>query len=783
LSNRPQRFPPSRERRSYLCGAIILCLGASGIAVAQDAPPVLDDIRFEGARSVSDAYLLSVIETRRGNAVVQSTIDEDQRRLLRTGKFATIDSEIVREDGRTILLFRLRERPTVTGISFQGNTTFNESALSEKVPIKPGDPVDLYALREGRENILYYYRSNGFGYASVEVDEEAARAGGEVVYRIEEGPKVRVREIVFEGNTVFGPRELKENIQTKTAWWIIREGAFDPDRVSADAAALQNFYRGRGYLDARVSYRVDPGEKPGDLRLVFTILENEPYTIETLRVEGNAVLTTDEVLNMMESRPGAVFNQPRLDEDVRSLQRTYGERGYIYADVRAVRVFASTPGFVIVTIEISEGDKMVVGRVVVRGNETTQDKVVRRALELYPGDTFNLTRLRDAEQALRQTQLFDRATITPVGDQPGVRDVVIDVTEAERRTDFLFAFGVTSDSGLIGSIVLDYKNFDIFDTPRSFAEFIKFRSFRGAGQRLRLELQPGTDLNRFRIDFTEPYLFDQPTRFDFSLFHFTRDREAYDEQRSGGNVSFGRRLENGIGPRQFLKDWYGEVSFGVENVDLDDVDIFDDRSIRDAEGNNFLTSAKVTLVRDRTDSRYLPTTGDRLSVSYEQFLGEWNFGKFQTRYTRHQTVFTDAEDRKSVFSFRVEAGLIGGTAPVFEKFYAGGIGSIRGFDFRGVGPRGGLEDDPIGGDFLLTTSAEYSFPLAGDTFRGVFFTDMGTVESDFELTEWRVAVGFGVRMTIELFGPVPIELDFAVPVVRDGDDETRVFSFFIGGAF
>ena len=770
-------------KRAIAVGSLLALLVGPAPVTAQPASGTIQEIRFDGAPSVSEAYMLSIVRSRPGMPFDPATVDQDVVRLLETGRFATAAADVTGEGDAIVVTFRVRERLTLTRIAFEGNSALDDKALQAKVPLRTGDRVDLYAVREGRENILFLYHSKGYGYASVEVDEAAVRATGEVVYRIEEGPKVRVRKILYEGNTAFDARKLSEVVQTKTAWWIIREGAFDPEVVSRDAAAVQNFYRGQGYLDARVSYRVDPGEKPGDLHVVFTIVEGEPYTIESVRIEGNAVITTEEILALMSAKSGRRFNAPRLEADVQTIQTTYGERGYIYAAVRAVRVFSATPQFVVMTIRIVESERMSVGRVVVRGNNRTQDKVVRRALEIYPGDTFNLTKVRDAERNLRQTRLFDRVTISPVGDEPSVRDIVMDVTESERTSDLIFAFGVTSDSGLVGNVVLDYRNFDIFEYPRSFSEFIRFRSFRGAGQRLRLELQPGTELNRFRIDFTEPYLRDRPVRFDVSLYHFTRDREGYDEQRTGASVSFGKRLANGLGPRQRFKDCYGEVAFRVENVDLDDVDIFDDQSIREAEGNNFLTSVKGTVVRDRTDSRYIPTSGDRISLSYEQFVGEWNFGKVRARYARHQTVYTDVEERKSVFSFRVDTGYIIGDAPVFEKFYAGGIGSIRGFDFRGVGPHGGLEDAPIGGDFLLTTSFEYSFPLAGELLRGVVFTDMGTVEPSVGLTTWRAAVGLGVRFTIQIFGPVPIELDLAYPMIKDDDDETRSFSFFIGGSF
>ncbi len=761
-----------------------LCILAWAPAVhAQDADTVVGDVRFDGAVRTTEAYMRSFIKSRPQTPFSQDTLDADVVRLLRTGKFLTVTADTDVAGGRVAITFHVVERPTVQGIRFEGNRAISENALLEKVPVSEGDPFDVFAVREGRDNILNAYRAKGFGHAEVTVDEAVARAGGDLVYIIEEGPKVRVREVLFEGHRALDARTLSKQVRTKSAFWIFRAGTFDPQLAADDAGALQRLYRRQGFLDARVSYRVDPGAEPGDLQVVFIIAEGEPYVIESIQYLGNAVFSNDELMGLSQSRAQQVVRQDLLDADVKAIQTAYGELGYIYASVRAVRVFSTTPGWVLISIHVNEGEQIQVGRIAVRGNETTQDKVVRRALDLYPGEIFNLSLVRRAEESLRATQIFERVSVSPVGTEPGVRDIVVNVLETENTNDLLFGFGVTSNSGLVGSLMLDIKNFNLLDTPRSFAELIKFRAFRGAGQRLRLELQPGTELNRFRVDFTEPYLFDQPLRFDLSLYHFTRIRRGYDERRTGSSVSVGKRLVEGLGPGAYFKDWYGETAFRLETVSINDVGIFDHRSVRDMDGSSVLTSVKGTLVRDRTDNRFAPTSGDRLTLSFEQFVGDFNFGKVRANYARHFTMWTDPAGRKSVVSLRVNTGYIVGDAPVFENFYAGGIGSLRGFDFRGVGPRGGLSKDPLGGKLLATGSAEYSFPLAGDLLRGVLFTDMGTVEREFELSSWRMSVGVGIRLTVQMFGPVPIEIDFAAPVLRDGDDEVRVFSFFIGGMF
>jgi len=184
----------------------------------------------------------------------------------------------------------------------------------------------------------------------------------------------------------------------------------------------------------------------------------------------------------------------------------------------------------------------------------------------------------------------------------------------------------------------------------------------------------------------------------------------------------------------------------------------------------------------------MPTTGDRFNFGYEQVVGTDTFGKFNAQYKIYRTVYVDALDRKHLLAGRTAFGQIVGDAPVFEKFYGGGIGSIRGFEYRGISPRGhwpsgARHKDAIGGDMMFFAGAEYSFPILADQLRGVVFVDSGTVEEDFELTTYRISAGFGVRWTIPFFGPVPMAFDFGFPLVKDEDDRTQVFSFSLGWTF
>lgn len=734
-------------------------------------------VDFEGLQRTKPEFAADVVGLSAGSAVSTTILDEAVARLVRTGRFLSVSYETAEEPGGVVVRFRLRERAVITAIRFIGHKDFAESKLTGIVGAKVGDPADLYIARDGRDAIAAAYREKGFKDVAVSLNEDLLAQTGELVYTITEGSRVRVRKIQFEGIEPVLPRELRRILETKTYVWIFRSGAFDEEAVEGDLARLRQFFQDRGYLDARAGYRVESAGKPGDLTVTFAMEKGTLYGIENIEFRGQTVFTEEELNGAIASRVGETVRPPRVEADAKAIRDQYGRLGHIYAGVKVIRVFSTTPGLVRLTFDIDEGGQFRVGQVAVRGNTRTKDKVVRRELNLYPpDDLFDLTEARAAEKRLTDTRIFSSAKVIPTGDEPGVRDAVIDVKESEKLGDFLFGAGITSNNGLVGTIVLDLPNFDAADYPRSWSEFFKLRSFQGAGQRMRIELTPGTEVNRARVDFIEPYFLDRAIRFDNSYYLFERDRDGYTESRYGASVGLGKKFDRGV-----LRDWSGEISLRIEDVTIDDLDLFTASRIRDDEGSNFLNGVKGTMLRDRTDNRFLPTSGDRLVLGYEQFglLGGDVFGKATAEYSYFMPLWADALERKTVIELRAEGGVIAGDAPVYERFYAGGVGSIRGFEYRGVGEREGIDKNNVGGDYLLLLGAEYSYPIYAENIRGHFFVDTGTAGSG----PYRAAIGAGIRLTINFLGPLPLEFNLAAPIAKDGDDDEQVFSFLIGRVF
>jgi outer membrane protein insertion porin family len=766
--------------------ALLLLAVASGTpARAQERPTDgvnIKRVEVRGLKTLSESYVLRIVKTRPNQPFRRDQLAEDVRELLRTRKFLDVSADEKTEDGQAVIVFLVEEKPSIATVEIDGNKQFTDEDLFKELSFAAGSPTDLFEIGRGRENILRKYKEKGYYFATVELDEPSLQAESRVVYRVVEGPRVKVREILFENATSFPEPRLRLMTKSKTYFPILSVGALDEEQADRDAIEMQTFYRNEGYLDARVGYRLDfESVDRSRLNLVFVFEEGPRYTIREVRIRGAEVFDETRVRELLTLKPGDFLRDEVLKEDVKRVENLYGEIGYVVTRVNATYDFVeAAAGQVVLNLDIIENTRSRFGRITVRGNSRTRDEVVRRELRFYPGEDFNTVAARDAERRLRDTGLFNRATITPLDDNEGEREALVEVEEAETVT-FNIGAGISTDNGISGLISIENRNFDIFDTPRTFGEFLRGQSFRGDGQRMRVQLEPGSEVSRFRIDFTEPYFLDRPLRLDLSAYLFQRDRTSYDEARIGFTPAISKRFESGL-----LRGWAIEGALRLEAITIDNLRTLASNQIRDVRGDSTLTSVKGSIVRDTSDSRIVPSRGSRFVLSWEQvgaLGGDYDFAKPTASFTYYHTLRTDVLDRKSVLALRADTGFIGGDAPVFERFYAGGFGSVRGFSFRGITPRAGIFNDKVGGDFIFLLGGEYSFPLYADNVRGVAFLDMGTVEKDFELTGWRASVGFGMRVNLSFFGPVPLVFDFGFPIAEEDGDDTRVFNFSIGASF
>ena len=748
---------------------------------AEDRP--VAEVRLQGLRQVPEQLVRNQIRMTAGNPYDGETVSGDVVRINHLGRFASVRAQVTpNDDGSVTLTYVVDEYPLLEDVQVVGNKAVTDQQVKELVLLSPGDPVDPFLIDRGLRLIEQQYRDRGHFVADVAVDEAALDEQRVLIYRVREGPRVRIQEIrfEFEAGQSIETKELRREVRSETYFPIFRKGTLSREQLELDAAAIRELYRERGYLDAQVGRRIDLSPDQTDASVVFLIDEGPRYLVDAVRVEGATLFTDEQIRQHLELGSGDVYATSAQRRSVRNLELLYGRIGYIEADIAINRLFHDAAPKVDLLVTVAEeGRPHVVGKVEVRGNELTQTKVVLQQVRgMTPGRRFDLAGVRETRERLNQSRFFGEADVTILGsDEEVIRDVLLEVQE-QNTGSISFGVGVSSDAGVLGAIDLTQRNFDVTDVPESAGEFFAGRSFRGAGQSFRLALQPGDEFSQYLVSLTEPHVFDSDYSATGTLFFRTREFDEYDEGRFGGNLGFGRR---------FGDVWSGSVRGRWEAVEIDSIDSTAPVDIFDVEGDSVISTLGLFVERSTIDNPGSPERGSRLSMGLERagaLGGDYDFTRLSADFRKFWTVSRDFLDRPSVFSVRLEGGYIleDDEAPVFERFYAGGQRSFRGFEFRGIGPRGlnrsgNFTDEAVGGDWLFLLGLEYEFPLFGENLRGVVFTDQGTVEDDIGFENWRVSVGTGVRLKVPFISPVPFALDFAIPLLDEETDETQVFSF------
>jgi outer membrane protein insertion porin family len=351
----------------------------------------------------------------------------------------------------------------------------------------------------------------------------------------------------------------------------------------------------------------------------------------------------------------------------------------------------------------------------------------------------------------------------------------IDVFVEEARTGrFTFGVAVNSNSGLTGQITVEERNFDLFRLPRSWDDLISGGAFRGGGQYLRLEAYPGNRVQRYLVSLTEPYLLGTNVSGSISASYFDRNYFDYFESRYGGRLALGYRLTPDL-----------STSLGVraENVGISDPRVAGVPELERVLGRSDLFGGKVSLMHDTRDLAFMPTEGHLIQISGEQVFGDFDYPRAEAEYNKYWMLRERPDGSgRHVLAFSSQVGFMGEDAPLFEHYFAGGFSTLRGFSFRGAGPIDtGVR---VGGEFQWISSLEYFFPLtADDMVKGVVFCDFGMVEERAAFdSNFRVAPGIGLRISVPAFGPAPLALDFAFPVSYEDTDDRQTFSFFFGAS-
>lgn len=763
--------------------ALLILLLLIAPAAAQDAQKVAE-VRFVGLRSLSSAYVKKQLKLVEEQPFTRDKLNEDLRRLAELGLFESVDvATEVRADG-VVITYTVSEARLIADVTAVGFANLDfDGEVRPQLRLEAGKPFSDYFERLDRERVEALYRDKGYMFAHVQVntrlDEERDPPALRVRFRVEEGPLVSLETIRFVGNATFSARQLKRVMTLQeSSWprWLFRE-TFDPRTLSRDLITLSRFYQQKGFLDAQVALgdlEYSPDKR--EMAIEIHVEEGRRFKVGKVSISGNQLFTVEELINRMKLRPGAFYDEEQLLSDQGKIRDLYGDNARIRARISVQKVTAQKEPVIDLVLKVDEGRRFHVNRVEVRGNEVTKDEVIRRQLRLYPGDPFNLFELRKSYRRLLSLDYFDSVSFTEEDSgTDGLRDLIVTVKEKASTGNVLFGVGVNSNVGVVGEISLTERNFDISRWPRGWKD-VGDTAFKGAGQLFQISVQPGSEVSSGSIRFREPAVYNSDYGLDLG-FRATDARKvrsrAFAERRVGGSIGLSRQLTDSMSVK---------LTYSLMNVSLSDIDGDAPEDVREFEGGGTLSTLGFDWGLDERDNRVLPTKGYRLGAGIAMtgvaLGGDFDYFKTTLRASKYFTTHRTKDERPYVLtlSSALRNAFDAGTdVPVFSRYYLGGHGSVRGFEAFSISPR---EDGTVvGGTTAFLFNIEYSIPLYEETLRLVTFADFGHVDG------LRASIGFGFRVKVPALGPVPLALDFGIPVRKEDEDETQIFSFSLGRGF
>ena len=751
---------------------------------------------FDGFRSTSDQYVMANVQLRPGMNYNPALLDQSIRALYSTGYFELVEARVDKAQNQTIdVVFELVSKYTLERIRFLGNDKYTDSRLASKAEIETGSSLDEYLVSVGADNIAAYYVEKGF--PDVEVDYRIQRdeqTGYAVVtYDVDEGGKVRIDEIFFEGNEAFTDKKLLKQLETSEhGWlsWLTGSGKFDEKKFKEDLTILRKFYRDSGFLDCEINedkVSIDFVESD-EIVITIPLVEGQLYYLGEFFVENATIYTTDELLGELRLEKGDPFSPQDVDDAAIAIRDYYTSSGYLDSRVRAERVPNMETRQIDVVFRVRESEKFYVESINVEGNTKSKSRVIIRELALSPGDVFDLRRMDVSERRLKNINFFEDVRLNPEPTNiPGRKDLGITVREG-RTGSFTFGAGFGSVESAVIYLEVSQGNFDLFN----------WRSgFQGDGQKFRFRASVGTTSNQVLIAFEEPWLFEQRLAFGVEIYRTESDFNSadYNELRTGFELYLRRRLFELVEAR---------LSYRLELVEIFDVDFNPpgtgtnpDGSIANdgvadvfqaAEGEDLVSKVGLTFLRDTRETLIFTRKGNRSSLEFEYagIGGDINYYKMEGRTAQFIPTFDAYEQSLSIVARAGSVSPFGqsDSVPFYDRFYLGGPETLRGFDYREVGPRDDDDlDESVGGNSYALVSFEYGFRIA-EPLGLVVFYDWGFVnENDFDFSMSEYADNWGVGARIMLMGS-PLKLDLGIPITSPaGAAGGTQFNFSFGTRF
>lgn len=717
----------------------------------------VDRVVFKGNRKIEGTAIQNVIKTSKGRIFSDEELTKDIKAIYKMGYFNDVQADVTDTPEGLVVTFIVNEKPLISQIRIKGNDAVSTKDIEAVIATKTKQFVDVDRLRNDAEKVKELFLNKGYLNAEVKYDTERRDKDIIINFNINEGDRLYIKTISFDGNQAFSDKNLKKMMETEEKGWLsifTDSGLLKKDKLKEDVNKIGAFYLNSGYIHAKVGEPEITHDKKW-IYIKIVITEGKRYRVGKVTITGDTISKShDELLkNTVKINKNDFYNRESIVKDIDNITQATNNDGYAYAEITPNIVPDDATQTVDVNYNIIKGDKVFFNRIEISGNTKTRDKVIRRQISIVEGDLFSRAKLKESYNRLNRMRYFEEIDFqTEKGPDKDLMDVVVKVKE---KPTGMFSIGA---------------GYSALDKAVIMAQISQQNLF-GRGQSLGVNASIGASSSNYDLFFIEPFLFDLPLWNRYDLWRMTRTYDTYDLTSKGFGTTFGYPIWERV---------VGYIGYRLANNNVSNVSTYASTYIKDEEGDTTSSGLTFTLSRDSTDDPMFPTTGTRNSASVEYTGGFLQGNTAYTKYTAMSTYFYPLP-LECVFGIRGRIGYMEGREghdiPVYDRFYLGGINSLRGL--RNVGPTDPVTGDVIGGTTMLNFNVEIVFPLMKSAgIKGVTFFDTGNAwDSGFYLDDMRKTAGLGIRW----YSPIgPLRLEWGYVLDRKPGEAASRFEFTIG---
>ncbi len=746
-------------------------------AAAQQSAPTVNEIRIEnrGAGVLNEDSIRAYLSLKEGMPFDRMAVNRDVKSLQKTGRFLQVDAEAQPQGQGIVVIYGIKNKYLIRNLVIDGAANLGNSNMRELLELGVGDPVDDVTMAARVAVVKQEYRKKYFPYAKIDwaIKKDEEQGVADVVVNVDEGAHARIHKIRFSGNTAISDKSLRKTVKQTlfTTWnpwsWISSAGKLDRDVLANDVILIRKRFLDLGYLDVQVQGPEIVMLTDNKIAIDYTIAEGCRYTFNSFSISGVELFDVEKIKKVVLIKPGEMASQSVVAQSTENINDYYGIRGYIRTFAVPSAKADVEKGRVDIHFEVREGRLAHIRDIKIKGNDITQDKVIRRELIIYPGDKYNRVKIRKSEARLRNLGYFSSVISTEEDtEKEDVYDLVFDVEE-QRMGQMSLGAGFSSVEDVSGFFEISHGNFSLNTWPPV-----------GGGQKMKLRTTIGTERQDVEFSFVEPWFLNRKLALGVDLFSHEREflSDDYDQKNLGGSVSLSKPWG------RFMRV---SLAYSLEDIDIYNISTNASQSIRDEEGQRTKSALGLTITRDARDNFFIPTSGNRTQFRAQlaggMLDGDTDIYNLTLRSSHYWRFFED-----HVLNLRGRIGVVdhygdSDRVPIFDRYFLGGAYTVRGFKYRDVGP---VDEDesPIGGSSMFYMTASYTIPVV-EKIRVAGFYDTGMVWEDaysFD-TDLNSSAGVGIRFDIPMF---PLRFDYSWPILTDdhNDSSGGRFSFVIGYA-